>query len=187
MGHAPKPSRRRFYDINGWSFVAPALLLIAVFMVYPIGKSLWMSVHSGQGTLVKFVGFGNAIRLASDPIFLRALSNTIIFLIIQVPIMIVVKTTMRVPRIIGTVTRRKSRPPVAPSSIAASTTSVGIALMAAESTTIAKPTWIQIMMTMRRKLFQGCHRSQFGGSRQPSFMTTADSRPTWSSAGSRYS
>ena len=89
MGHAPKPSRRRFYDINGWSFVAPALLLIAVFMVYPIGKSLWMSVHSGQGTLVKFVGFGNAIRLASDPIFLRALSNTIIFLIIQVPIMIV--------------------------------------------------------------------------------------------------
>jgi lactose/L-arabinose transport system permease protein len=89
MGQAPKPAYRRFYDINGWSFVAPALLLIAVFMVYPIGKSLWMSVHSGQGTLVKFVGFGNAIRLTSDPIFMRALSNTFVFLVIQVPIMIV--------------------------------------------------------------------------------------------------
>lgn len=89
MGHAPKPGYRRFYDINGWSFVAPALLLIAAFMVYPIGKSLWMSVHSGQGTLVKFVGFGNAVRLTSDPIFMRALTNTFVFLIVQVPIMIV--------------------------------------------------------------------------------------------------
>ncbi len=94
MGQTPKPGYRRFYDINGWSFVASALLLIATFLVYPIGKSLWMSLHSGQGTLVKFVGFGNAIRLTSDPIFMRALTNTFIFLIIQVPIMIVLALIM---------------------------------------------------------------------------------------------
>lgn len=94
MGQTPKLGYRRFYDINGWSFVASALLLIATFLVYPIGKSLWMSLHSGQGTLVKFVGFGNAIRLTSDPIFMRALTNTFIFLIIQVPIMIVLALIM---------------------------------------------------------------------------------------------
>ena len=39
---------------------------------------------------------------------------------------------------------------MAPSSMAASVTSMGMALMAAESTTIAKPTWIQIMMIISR-------------------------------------
>ena len=94
MGQAPKPGYRRFYDINGWAFVGTALLLIATFMVYPIGKSLWMSLYSGQGSMVEFVGFGNVNRLMSDPIFLRALKNTFIFLIIQVPIMIMLSLIM---------------------------------------------------------------------------------------------
>ena len=89
MRQASRPEYRRFFDINGWAFVSAALLLIATFMVYPIGKSLWMSMHAGQGTMVRFIGLGNVERLASDPMFLRALTNTFIFLIVQVPIMIV--------------------------------------------------------------------------------------------------
>lgn len=59
-------------------------------MVYPIGKSLWMSVHSGQGTLVEFVGFGNAIPPGQRPDFpAGAQQYHHFFLIIQVPIMIV--------------------------------------------------------------------------------------------------
>lgn len=83
-----KNSFQRFYDINGWGFVLPAVALIAVFMIYPIVNSLWMSLHSGRGVLVEFVGFGNVVRLFHDPVFLKALSNTFIFLIIQVPVMI---------------------------------------------------------------------------------------------------
>jgi lactose/L-arabinose transport system permease protein len=85
----PQASRHRFFDINGWAFVSAALLLIATFMVYPIGKSLWMSLHAGQGSMVRFIGLGNVERLVSDPMFARALTNTFIFLIVQVPIMIV--------------------------------------------------------------------------------------------------
>jgi len=93
---APKPttSYRRFYDVNGWLFVSTALALIGVFMAYPVVKSLWMSLHAGQGTVIEFVGIGNVVRLASDPIFLRALQNTFIFLIIQVPLMIVLALVM---------------------------------------------------------------------------------------------
>lgn len=83
-----KNSFQRFYDINGWGFVIPAVTLVAVFMIYPIVSSLWMSLHSGRGVLVEFVGFGNVVRLFNDPVFLKALSNTFIFLIIQVPVMI---------------------------------------------------------------------------------------------------
>ena len=79
---------QRFYDINGWGFVFPAVALVALFMIYPILNSLWMSLHSGRGVLVEFSGFDNVIRLFHDPVFTKALSNTLIFLIIQVPIMI---------------------------------------------------------------------------------------------------
>jgi lactose/L-arabinose transport system permease protein len=83
-----KNSFQRFYDINGWGFVFPAVALVALFMIYPIINSLWMSLHSGRGVIVEFVGFGNIIRLFNDSVFLKALSNTFIFLMIQVPVMI---------------------------------------------------------------------------------------------------
>jgi lactose/L-arabinose transport system permease protein len=31
----------------GWGFVAPALVLLGLFMVYPIFWSLWMSFQTG--------------------------------------------------------------------------------------------------------------------------------------------
>ena len=94
MTKAARPGRRRYYDLNGWFFIGPSIALIGVFMAYPIVKSLWLSLHSGQGSVMKFVGAGNVERLFSDPIFLTALSNTFIFLIIQVPIMIVLALIM---------------------------------------------------------------------------------------------
>ena len=75
--------------ITGWLFVMPALVLIGLFMVYPILWSLWMSFQTGKGMVFKFGGFANIYRLTQDPVFLRALSNTMIFLVVQVPIMIV--------------------------------------------------------------------------------------------------
>lgn len=89
MRTSPAPSLRRFHDVNGWAFISAALALMLAFTVYPIGKSLWMSFHAGQGTMVEFVGWANVERLFSDPIFLRALTNTSIYLVIQVPFMIV--------------------------------------------------------------------------------------------------
>ena len=88
MDSPAHPTSGRSYDRNGWAFVSAALLLIGVFMAYPIARSLWMSLHAGQGTVVEFVGLGNVRRLASDPMFLTALLNTSIFLVIQVPLMI---------------------------------------------------------------------------------------------------
>ncbi|GLI85280.1 MULTISPECIES: carbohydrate ABC transporter permease [Rossellomorea] len=69
-------------------FVAPALVLFSVFMLYPIISSLIMSFQSGQGANLAFVGIDNYKRLMSDEIFHKALKNTFILLIIQVPIMV---------------------------------------------------------------------------------------------------
>ena len=75
--------------INGWLFVMPALVLLGIFMVYPILWSLWMSFQVGRGMNFSFGGFANIMRLTQDPVFLRALSNTMLFLAMQVPIMLV--------------------------------------------------------------------------------------------------
>ena len=76
-------------QINGWAFVMPALVLLGIFMIYPILWSLWMSFQVGRGMTFSFGGFTNILRLTQDPVFIRALSNTLIFLAIQVPVMLV--------------------------------------------------------------------------------------------------
>ncbi|WP_312952524.1 sugar ABC transporter permease [Superficieibacter sp.] len=80
--------KKRAISVNSWGFVLPALLLVGIFILYPVAKSLWFSFHSGQGAMMKFVGLGNFLRLTHDPVFQKALANTLIFLIVQVPIMI---------------------------------------------------------------------------------------------------
>ena len=79
----------RAEHVNGWLFVAPALVLIGIFMIYPIIWSLWMSFQVGKGMNFSFGGWTNIIRLTKDPVFIRALVNTCIFFFVQVPIMIV--------------------------------------------------------------------------------------------------
>jgi lactose/L-arabinose transport system permease protein len=74
--------------ITGWMFIAPALALLGIFMVYPILWSLWMSFQVGKGMNFSFGGFANIVRLTKDPIFIRALVNTCIFFVVQVPIML---------------------------------------------------------------------------------------------------
>ncbi len=89
----------------GWLFIMPALILLGLFMVFPILWSLWMSFQVGRGMNLQFGGLTNIIRLTQDPVFLRALANTLIFLVIQVPVMIVLALAMAValnsPRLCG--------------------------------------------------------------------------------------
>ncbi|RFZ87524.1 sugar ABC transporter permease [Shinella sp. WSJ-2] len=79
---------KRYHDLNGWLFIAPSVLLIGVFLVYPIFRSLYLSFFSGKGMMMKFAGFGNVVRLWNDPVFIQALTNTVTFFVVQVPIMI---------------------------------------------------------------------------------------------------
>lgn len=79
---------RKRSGILNWNFVMPAMVLIGLFMIYPIISSLILSTTSGQGVVTEYVGLGNVERLFSDQAFLTALKNTFIYLIFQVPIML---------------------------------------------------------------------------------------------------
>ena len=73
----------------------------------------------------------------------------------SVPMPIVVITTTSAGRMLGSVMNRNILKAWTPSSLAASMISSGIALIAAESTVIAKPAWIQTMTTISMKVFSG--------------------------------
>ncbi len=72
----------------------------------------------------------------------------------------VVKTVMTDPRIEGNVMRKKVCNSPAPSMRAASVSSIGTPLMAADRITMAKPIWSQTKMTMRTRVFLGISWSQ---------------------------
>ncbi|MCW2689760.1 MAG: transporter permease, partial [Mycobacterium sp.] len=64
----------------GRMFVAPNLLAVAVFMMFPLGFSLYMAFQKWDlFTPAKFVGWANFDRLfTGDPLFAIALRNTLV-------------------------------------------------------------------------------------------------------------
>jgi multiple sugar transport system permease protein len=82
-------SRRTRRDWRGWSFVAPFLVVFCFAFVAPLGYAVYLGFYSrrlvGGNT---FVGFDNYIRLASDPSFWSGLSRVLLFLVVQVPVML---------------------------------------------------------------------------------------------------
>lgn len=83
----PRPVTRRRSARTGWVFVAPAVILIAVFFAYPLAASLWQSLHSTDAGTQTWAGLAQYERLVHDPLVLTSLLNTGIVLVIQVPLM----------------------------------------------------------------------------------------------------
>lgn len=81
---------------KGWLFIALALLLLGVFLLYPIIYSVFLSFTSTKGIVREFVLFKNYTRLVGDPVFILALKNTLRILIIQVPIMLILALILAV-------------------------------------------------------------------------------------------
>lgn len=73
----------------GWQFISIALVLFIIFLVYPAIESLILSMHTTKGIVKTFSGLANFKRMITDPMFKTAISNTFVFLLIQVPIMLI--------------------------------------------------------------------------------------------------
>ncbi|GIH25704.1 ABC transporter permease [Acrocarpospora phusangensis] len=63
-----------------WLFLAPALILLAAWMVYPIIYSIFRSLHDSGGNT--FVGLANYGAIFSDPATLITIRNNIIWVVV---------------------------------------------------------------------------------------------------------
>lgn len=64
------------------------LVLWGLFTVIPVVWSFGLTFFSYRGNDARFVGLGNYINIFSDKLFLKSFSNTLFYLIIQVPVML---------------------------------------------------------------------------------------------------
>jgi multiple sugar transport system permease protein len=72
--------------IAAWLFLAPALLLLTLFVIYPIGYLFYLSFTQGSFTRagVHWVGLRNYLRLLVSPDFWQVMGNTAYFTIATV-------------------------------------------------------------------------------------------------------
>ena len=76
----------------GWIFLAPATLLIAIMSFWPMIQAVITSFQTGSAANMQWAEpFSyNYTRMFADKLFLRSVGNTFLYLIIQVPIMLIV-------------------------------------------------------------------------------------------------
>lgn len=66
---------------TGYLFIMPQLILFIIFILYPIFEGFRMSLYRATYIDEIFVGFENYKILFEDPVFLKAMVNTILFVI----------------------------------------------------------------------------------------------------------
>jgi len=88
-GRKKKITLAKKHNLTGWAFLVPATLLIVVMSFLPMIKAFVLSLKTGIGVTMKWAGFLNYIRMFKDTVFMQALKNNFIYLIIQVPIMLI--------------------------------------------------------------------------------------------------
>mgnify|MGYP003392995406 CR=1 FL=1 len=78
----------------GWAMSAPALAAIALFFVVPAAASLFLSFTDfdiyalANLDNLRFVGLQNYARLAENPLFWKAMTNTLLFVALGVPFIV---------------------------------------------------------------------------------------------------
>lgn len=69
-------------------FISPFFILFAIFGLYPLLFSLYLSFTRWDGlTPMKWIGLANFSALREDDLFVRAIWNTIVIGVLYIPIM----------------------------------------------------------------------------------------------------
>ena len=77
--------------LTPYLFIIPAAIVVSTFVLYPALKAIYLSftnfnIISEAG----FVGFANYINVWHDPFFWAALKNTLLYMIVVVPVLVFV-------------------------------------------------------------------------------------------------
>jgi multiple sugar transport system permease protein len=75
--------RRNQQRLAPWLFLAPGMIMFAVYVVWPIFESFWLSFYDWDGLGEKvWLGWGNYAELFEDEAFYTSLRNNVIWLVL---------------------------------------------------------------------------------------------------------
>ena len=77
------------HNLTGWVFLLPGALLIFIMSFLPMFRALLLSFKTGVGAAMKSCGILNYTRMFQDAVFIQSIKNTFLYLLIQVPLMLV--------------------------------------------------------------------------------------------------
>ena len=80
---------RRQENISAYLFLLPSLVFFVGFVIYPMAMCIWTSftdANMNSNTADAFIGLANYVELWQDKVFLKALRNTIIIVLVSVPV-----------------------------------------------------------------------------------------------------
>ncbi|MCS7463973.1 sugar ABC transporter permease [Paenibacillus doosanensis] len=80
---------KRKEAVMGYSFILPAVLLLAVFLLLPFVLAVmfgFTKFNLLRPDRIEFIGLANYINLFTDPLFYKSLYNTLYFSVIVVPV-----------------------------------------------------------------------------------------------------
>lgn len=84
-------SSQNFVGRTGYGFVLPYVIFFLLFVAYPLVFSLILVFHRWNiVTPMEWIGLKNFARLLNDPLFAKAIGNTLLFLAVHIPLQIVV-------------------------------------------------------------------------------------------------
>lgn len=78
-------------------FLLPACSLLGGLVLYPAAQALWLSFTDyNMISPTRFVGVDNYARLAADPFFWAALRNSLLYLVVVVPLLVLLPIVLAV-------------------------------------------------------------------------------------------
>ncbi len=81
-------------------FVAPAIILLLLFSIIPIVLSVGMSFTDlnlkglANWDKINFIGIGNYVKLLKDEVFIQSIANTIFYVVLGVPLVVVLSMSV---------------------------------------------------------------------------------------------
>jgi len=83
-------SGRRSHPLTPYLFLIPACVVLGTFVIYPALKAIYLSfTNFNMIREAEFVGLANYINLWRDPFFWAALKNTLLYMIVVVPVLVI--------------------------------------------------------------------------------------------------
>ena len=70
-------------------FLLPAVLVLVVFFFIPFFQTIWLSFFNYSSSIYNpdYAGIQNYIQILRNPIFYKVMLNTLIYLIVAVPVL----------------------------------------------------------------------------------------------------